>query len=89
MAAAVREGLEESEQVGRVRAARECEGLGLFFAPIQGGLFLLAMAGINWCRQEVEAIVDDYLSMLASELVGTPFNKTAHRRALKAQLSGG
>ena len=46
------------------------------------------MAGINWSRQEVEAIIDDYLSMLASELVGAPFNKTAHRRALKLQLSG-
>ena len=46
------------------------------------------MAGINWSRQEVEAIIDDYLSMLASELAGAPFNKTAHRRALKLRLSG-
>ena len=48
----------------------------------------MAMAGVNWSRQEVEAIVDDYLSMLASELAGVPFNKAAHRRALKLQLSG-
>ena len=41
-----------------------------------------------WSRDEVEAIVDDYLSMLASELAGTPYNKTAHRRALKPRLNG-
>jgi hypothetical protein len=41
------------------------------------------MSGADWSRAEVEAIVDDYLSMLASELSGTPYNKAAHRRALK------
>jgi hypothetical protein len=41
----------------------------------------------DWSRQEVEAIVDDYLSMLAAELAGTPFNKAAHRRALLPALS--
>lgn len=46
------------------------------------------MATSNWTRFEVEAIVDDYLSMLASELAGTPYNKTAHRRALKLRLNG-
>jgi hypothetical protein len=46
------------------------------------------MAGVNWNRREVEAIVDDYLSMLASELAGAQFSKTAHRRALKQRLSG-
>jgi hypothetical protein len=40
------------------------------------------MSGADWSRQEVEAIVDDYLSMLASELAGTPYNKAAHRRTL-------
>lgn len=34
----------------------------------------------------MEAIVDDYLSMLASELSGTLFNKAAHRRALREKL---
>ena len=40
-----------------------------------------------WSRAEVEAIVDDYLSMLSSELSGTPYSKAAHRRLLKAKLS--
>lgn len=46
------------------------------------------MSGNDWTRSEVEAIVDDYLSMLASELAGTPYNKTAHRQALKPLLVG-
>ena len=46
------------------------------------------MSGSNWSPQEVEAIVDDYLSMLTSELAGTPYNKAAHRRALLPLLNG-
>lgn len=46
------------------------------------------MSGTDWSRSEVEAIVDDYLSMLASELAGTPYNKTAHRRSLSPHLAG-
>lgn len=46
------------------------------------------MSGSDWSRQEVEAIVDDYLSMLTSELAGTPYNKASHRRALLPRLSG-
>lgn len=46
------------------------------------------MSNADWSRAEVEAIVDDYLSMLASELAGTPYNKTAHRKALKPLLIG-
>jgi hypothetical protein len=46
------------------------------------------VSGSNWTRQEVEAIVDDYLSMLASELAGVPYNKAAHRRALLPRLNG-
>lgn len=42
----------------------------------------------DWTRAEVQAIVDDYLSMFASELAGVPYNKTAHRRALKLLLNG-
>lgn len=33
----------------------------------------------DWSRLEVEAIVDDYLSMLASELAGVPYNKTSQQ----------
>lgn len=36
----------------------------------------------------MEVIVDDYLSMLISELAGTVYSKAAHRRAIKLQLSG-
>ncbi|MEO6660009.1 MAG: DUF3883 domain-containing protein [Burkholderiaceae bacterium] len=46
------------------------------------------MSGADWSRHEVEAIVGDYLSMLASELSGSAYNKTAHRQALKPQLNG-
>jgi len=46
------------------------------------------MSSPDWSRLEVEAIVDDYLSMLTSELAGTPFNKASHRRALLARLNG-
>ncbi len=46
------------------------------------------MSRNDWSRGEVEAIVDDYLSMLGSEMAGTPYNKTAHRRALKLRLNG-
>ncbi|MDP1656159.1 MAG: DUF3883 domain-containing protein [Hylemonella sp.] len=46
------------------------------------------MSNTDWSRVEVEAIVDDYLSMLASELAGTPYNKTAHRQALLPLLQG-
>jgi hypothetical protein len=46
------------------------------------------MSGADWSRREVEAIVDDYLSMLTSELAGAPFNKAAHRRALLPLLDG-
>ena len=41
---------------------------------------------MDWSRREVEAIIDDYLAMLASEFAGTPYNKSAHRYALKPLL---
>jgi len=44
------------------------------------------MSGADWSRAEVEVIVDDYLAMLASELAGVPYNKTAHRQALLSRL---
>lgn len=45
------------------------------------------MSASDWSKQEVEIIVDDYLSMLASELAGAPYNKRAHRRALLPLLN--
>jgi hypothetical protein len=42
----------------------------------------------DWSREEVEATVADYLAMLASELAGVPYNKTAHRRKLAELLDG-
>ena len=41
----------------------------------------------DWTRLEVEAVVEDYLAMLSAELSGTPYNKSAHRRALLLQLN--
>lgn len=42
----------------------------------------------NWSRLEVEAAVNDYLSMLHAERTGEAYNKTAHRRALSRKLDG-
>jgi hypothetical protein len=42
---------------------------------------------IDWSREEVEAIVADYLQMLALELAGQSYNKTEHRRQLQSKLS--
>lgn len=42
----------------------------------------------SWTREEVEAIVDDYLHMLTQELAGQSYNKTEHRHALSRQLDG-
>lgn len=36
----------------------------------------------DWSRAEVDLLVADYLSMLADELRGEQYSKTAHRRAL-------
>lgn len=46
------------------------------------------MSGSDWSREEVDAIVEDYLEMLSRELSGTNYNKTAHRRALLSRLPG-
>lgn len=42
---------------------------------------------MEWSREEVEAIVADYLKMLSLELSGQTFNKSAHRRALQIKLN--
>lgn len=44
--------------------------------------------GSDWTREEVDATVADYLAMLASELRGQPYNKSAHRKALLGKLDG-
>jgi hypothetical protein len=41
---------------------------------------------MDWSREEVEAIVADYLQMLSLELGGQRYNKTEHRRRLQRQL---
>lgn len=43
---------------------------------------------MEWSREEVEAIVADYLQMLTLELGGQSFNKTEHRRRLQGKLNG-
>lgn len=42
----------------------------------------------DWSRTEVEAIVEDYLTMLEHQLRGRRYSKTEHRRALSRLLSG-
>lgn len=41
---------------------------------------------MDWTREEVEAIVADYLKMLILELLGQRFNKAEHRRHLQLKL---
>lgn len=41
----------------------------------------------DWSREEVEAIVADYLQMLTMELAGQAYSKTEHRRRLAARLN--
>lgn len=43
--------------------------------------------GEDWSAEEVAIIVDDYFAMLRAELLGEPYNKTEHRRALLARLN--
>lgn len=43
---------------------------------------------MEWSREEVEAIVADYLQMLTMELAGQSFNKTQHRQRLQGKLIG-
>lgn len=42
----------------------------------------------DWTRDEVEATVADYMSMLRKELLGEPFVKSEHNAALRGQLEG-
>lgn len=44
--------------------------------------------GKSWSRAEVESVVADYIRMLAMELAGQAYNKTAHRTALRPKLNG-
>ncbi|MDZ4206946.1 DUF3883 domain-containing protein [Rhodoferax sp.] len=43
---------------------------------------------MDWTREEVETIVADYLKMLTLELAGQSYNKTEHRKNLRAKLGG-
>ena len=43
---------------------------------------------MDWSREEVEAIVADYLQMLTLELAGQKFNKSERRRNLLQRLNG-
>jgi hypothetical protein len=43
---------------------------------------------MDWSREEVEAIVADYLQMLTLELSGQTYNKTEHRTRLQSKLNG-
>lgn len=44
--------------------------------------------GDSWSREEVDACVADYLQMLALELTGQRYNKSAHATALMQKLDG-
>ena len=42
----------------------------------------------DWSEQEVRLIVSDYYAMLEAELLGKPFRKSDHRKALAPKLQG-
>ena len=42
----------------------------------------------DWSEQEVRLIVSDYFAMLEAELLGKPFRKSDHRKALAPKLQG-
>jgi hypothetical protein len=42
---------------------------------------------VDWSREEVEAIVADYLHMLTMELAGQAYSKAQHRRQLATKLN--
>src|SRR5258705_3958820 len=42
--------------------------------------------GADWQEDELEAIVGDYLAMLAADLSGQPYVKARHSAALMAQI---
>ena len=42
----------------------------------------------DWSEQEVRLIVADYFNMLEAELLGKPFKKADHRKALAPKLKG-
>jgi hypothetical protein len=45
-------------------------------------------AHTDWTEQEVRLIVADYLAILEAELLGQPFRKSDHRKALAPKLRG-
>lgn len=42
---------------------------------------------MDWSREEIEAVVADYLQMLTTELAGPTYNKTEHRLQLQTMLN--
>lgn len=44
------------------------------------------VAGTDWSGAELDAIVADYFAMLRAEQARQPYNKTAHRKALMAEV---
>jgi len=46
------------------------------------------MSQDEWTDEENALIVADYFAMLADDIAGRPYNKAAHRRALRSRLNG-
>jgi hypothetical protein len=46
------------------------------------------LAHKDWSEQEVRLIVADYFAMLEAEVLGKPFKKSDHRKALAPKLLG-
>ncbi len=47
-----------------------------------------AQTGKNWTENEVRLIVADYFDMLEADVMGRPYKKSDHRKALALQLPG-
>ncbi|MGR8953246.1 MAG: DUF3883 domain-containing protein [Gammaproteobacteria bacterium] len=48
--------------------------------------FEVVHSGQDWCREEVEATVEDYFEMLRLEATGQTFNKSEHNEQLRQKL---
>lgn len=46
---------------------------------------MVVMAGEDWKRDEVAAVVADYFAMMAADLAGQRVNKAEHNRVLQAR----
>lgn len=77
-------------------ALKESNNIGEFYISHEKGIITIRSVNNKtnndnkrkaWSIDEINAIVDDYMSMLLQDLKGEKYNKTSHREKLKPQLN--